>query len=85
MTPSPQDLTSSMAQRPQSELLARRKELHLTQQELADLAGVSVRFIHELENGKSTVRLDRLLAVANTLGLELSWRLIQRTDEPARP
>lgn len=56
-------------------LRTRRKELRLTQRELADLAGVSVRFIHDLENGKPTVQLDRVLAVANTLGLELEWQL----------
>lgn len=84
MNPSGKGFTGLVAQRPHSELLARRKELRLTQQELADLAGVSPRFIHELENGKPTVRLDRLLAVANTLGLELVWRLVQGNDS-ARP
>lgn len=42
---------------------------------LADLAGASSRFIHNLENGKPTVQLNRVLAVANTLGLELHWRI----------
>lgn len=60
---------------PNAALLARRKALGFTQMELAELAGVSPRFIHELENGKSTVRLDRMLAVATALGLELEWRL----------
>lgn len=58
-------------------LRARRKELGLTQQELADLAGVSTRFIHDLENAKATVQFDRLLAVVTTLGLELEWRVRQ--------
>ncbi len=56
-------------------LRERRKDLGLTQLELADLAGVSSRFIHDLENGKPTVQLDRVIAVATTLGLELNWRV----------
>lgn len=53
-------------------LRSRRKELGLTQQALADLAGVGVVLVIELEKGKSTVRLDRLLAVLHALGLRLS-------------
>jgi y4mF family transcriptional regulator len=49
----------------------RRKAFGLTQQELADLAEVSARFVYDLENGKSSVALDRLMRVAEALGLEL--------------
>lgn len=66
-------------------LLKRRKALGLTQVELADLAGVSARFIHELENGKNTVRLDRVMAVATALGLDLDWRLIPPGPLPGEP
>ena len=50
---------------------ARRRELGLRQRDLADLAGTSERFIRELEHGKATVRLDKLIAVLDALGLEL--------------
>ena len=53
---------------------ARRKSLGLTQDELAELAGASARFVRALEGGKATVRLDKLVAVLDTLGLELSAR-----------
>lgn len=56
-------------------LRERRRGLGLTQQELADLAGVSTRFVHDLENAKPTVQLDRVLAVAHALGLDLRWQL----------
>ncbi|GAB2697550.1 type II toxin-antitoxin system Y4mF family antitoxin [Thalassiella azotivora] len=49
----------------------RRRELGLGQEELADLAGTSVRFVRSLEHGKATVRLDKLLAVLGALGLQL--------------
>ena len=48
-----------------------RKGLGLTQPELAAAAGVGLRFLVELERGKPTVRLDRMLAVLDALGLEL--------------
>ena len=51
---------------------ARRKALSLTQQEVADLAEVSVRFLHDLESGKPTVRLVQLLRVMEALGLRLA-------------
>lgn len=53
------------------QLRARRRELRLTQQELADLAGVSVRSIIALELGKPTVRFDVVSSVLTSLGLTL--------------
>jgi HTH-type transcriptional regulator / antitoxin HipB len=49
----------------------RRLELGLHQDELAALADVSIRFVHTLEQGKPTVRLDKMLAVLGQLGLDL--------------
>lgn len=53
-------------------LRARRKTLQLTQSETADLADVSTRVLNDLENGRETVRLDILTAVASALGMSLS-------------
>lgn len=50
---------------------ARRDELSLRQVELAELAGVGARFVNDLEAGKATVRLDKVLAVLGVLGLHL--------------
>ena len=49
----------------------RRVGLKLGQQELADLSGTSIRFVRSLEHGKTTVQLDKLLAVLDALGLDL--------------
>jgi y4mF family transcriptional regulator len=49
----------------------RRKELKLTQAEAALLAGVSPRFVFDVENGKTTVALDRLTLLLGALGLEM--------------
>lgn len=53
-------------------LRARRKTLQLTQSETADLADISTRVLSDLENGRETVRLDILTAVASALGMNLS-------------
>lgn len=49
-----------------------RKELGLDQQIVADLAGVSVRFLRSLEQGKASVQLDHVLRVLHVLGLDLA-------------
>ena len=52
-------------------LRAARKQLKLTQPQLALAAGVGVRFIVELEAGKPTVRLENVLRVIDALGGEI--------------
>lgn len=49
-----------------------RKFQKLTQEQLAGLAGVGVRFVRELEAGKESCQLGRALQVAQTLGLVVS-------------
>jgi len=61
---------------------ARRTTLRLTQHDLAQLAGVSERFVRFVEQGKRSVQLDSLLALLETLGLEL--QLSTRTRAAAR-
>ncbi len=65
-----------------AEVRARRAALRLTQQDLADMAGVSERFVRFLEKGKPSVQLDSLTTVLETLGLEL--RLAARSSEAAK-
>jgi HTH-type transcriptional regulator/antitoxin HipB len=48
-----------------------RKQLGLTQPQLALAAGVGVRFIVDLEAGKATVQLQQVLRVIDALGGEL--------------
>lgn len=45
-----------------------------SQQEFADLAGVGRRFLSELENGKPTLELGKVLKVANAAGISLFAR-----------
>lgn len=51
---------------------AARKQIALTQPQLALAAGVGVRFVVELEGGKPTVRLAQVLRVIDALGGEMA-------------
>lgn len=46
----------------------RRKRLKLNQHDLADRAGVGLRFIRELEQGKPTLRMDKVNQVLALFG-----------------
>ena len=65
---------------------AARRAQDLRQHELAALCGVGTRFVSELENGKRSVELGRMLRVVEALGLKLvmserSWRDVEHADE----
>ena len=50
---------------------AERKRQNLSQLQLAGLANTGIRFVSDLENGKGTVQLQKLMAVLSALGLGL--------------
>lgn len=50
---------------------SKRKALKLTQPQLADKAGVGLRFLRELEAGKATLRMDKVNDVLHLFGQEL--------------
>ena len=56
----------------------RRKQLKLTQQQLALKAGVGLRFIRDLEQGKTTLRMDKVNQVLKLFGQELGPQPINR-------
>jgi y4mF family transcriptional regulator len=49
----------------------KRKLVNLTQPELAEKAGVGLRFVRELEQGKATLRMDKVNQVLQLFGYEL--------------
>jgi len=57
----------------------KRKQLNLTQPELAERAGVGLRFIRELEQGKQSVRLDKVNQVLSLFGSEIG---VIKKDSP---
>ena len=50
---------------------SRRKQLGYTQAFLASYAGVSSSFLSDLENGKETIQLNKVLEIISLLGMDL--------------
>jgi len=51
-----------------------RKQLGVTQRDLAMTAGTGLRFVVELEQGKETLQIGKVLDVLQALGLRLEMR-----------
>jgi HTH-type transcriptional regulator / antitoxin HipB len=49
-----------------------RKRLGVTQKDLALASGTGIRFIIDLENGKETCEIGKVLAILNTLGVKIT-------------
>ena len=53
----------------------RRESLKITQESLADLSGVGLRTIKQLEGGKGNPTFNTLQEIADVLGLELALQV----------
>jgi y4mF family transcriptional regulator len=60
----------------------KRKAVKLTQPELAKKAGVGLRFMRELEQGKQTLRLDKVNQVLQLFGCEVGVVHKAPTSDP---
>jgi y4mF family transcriptional regulator len=63
------------------QLRERRKFLRLRQRDLAELAGVTLRGLTELEKGRGNPTLNQISKIVHVLGLEFT--LIERTHAPS--
>jgi len=52
-------------------IVRRRKTLEISQRELAELSGISLHALSNLESGKGNPTLESLLKVADTLGVTI--------------
>jgi len=59
----------------------RRKQFGLTQRDLSEKSGVGLRFVRELEQGKNTLRMDKVNQVLALFGTELSATVINEKNE----
>lgn len=50
----------------------KRKQFGLTQEDLSRKSGVGLRFIRELEQGKETLRMDKVNQLLSLFGAELT-------------
>ena len=60
---------------------AMRKEHNITQVELSEKSGVGLRFVRELEQGKQSLRLDKVNQILNLFGYEVGVVPMIKTDE----
>ena len=60
---------------------AMRKQYNLTQVELSEKSGVGLRLVRELEQGKQTLRLDKVTQILNLFGSEVGVVPLSNTDE----
>ena len=60
---------------------AMRKQYNLTQIDLSEKSGVGLRFVRELEQGKQTLRLDKVNQILNLFGAEVGAVPMTKTDE----
>lgn len=60
---------------------AMRKKYNLTQVELSEKSGVGLRLVRELEQGKQTLRLDKVNQILNLFGSEVGVVPMIKTDE----
>ena len=54
-----------------------RKKQNVTQVQLSQLANVGVRFIRDLEDGKSSMHIDKVFSVLETLGVTIELTTIE--------
>ena len=59
----------------------KRKSVNLTQPELAEKAGVGLRFVRELEQGKESLRMDKVNQVLRLFGYEVGAVLAKKENE----
>ena len=60
-----------------------RRAAGLTQEEFAARSGLGLRFVRELEQGKVTVRMDKVNVALGMFGMEAVPGKIERKDEEA--
>ena len=60
---------------------AMRKLYNLTQVELSEKSGVGLRLVRELEQGKQTLRLDKVNQILNLFGSEVGVVPMNKSDE----
>nr|DAO19815.1 MAG TPA: helix-turn-helix domain protein [Caudoviricetes sp.] len=65
-------------------IAARRKEFHLTQQQLGDLVGLSKQAINDIEHGRRSTIVAKALAIADALDTSVEY-LAGVTEDPRKP
>lgn len=62
-------------------LKEKRKSVNLTQPELAEKAGVGLRFVREMEQGKQSLRLDKVNQLLQLFGYKVGAVPVKKGDD----
>lgn len=62
-------------------LKQKRKENNMTQEDLSAKAGVGLRLVREIEQGKNTMRVDKVNQILDLFGMELAPQPKQPSHE----
>ena len=58
-------------------LQARRKARKISQEQLADIAGISPRTLRDIEKGSANPELETLMKICHVLGMEIKIEVIK--------
>jgi transcriptional regulator with XRE-family HTH domain len=64
---------------------ALRQSKGLSYQQLADHAGLSVSYVHDIETGKKFPKADKIIALAKTLGVDYDYLVSLRASKKLQP
>ena len=59
-----------------------RIKLHLTQEKLAEAVDISTAYLGQIERGERNVTLDKLIPIANRLGVTIDFLLSDYINSP---
>ncbi len=62
-----------------------RQEKGLSYQQLADKAGLSISYVHDIETGKKFPKADKIIALAKTLGVDYDYLVSLRANKKLQP
>ena len=62
-----------------------RQEKGLSYQQLADKAGLSLSYVHDIETGKKFPKADKIIALAKTLGVDYDYLVSLRANKKLQP
>lgn len=57
-------------------IIKRRKELHLTQEQVSEKMGVSVQMVSNLERGNKAIKIENLIKISEILGVSTDYILL---------
>lgn len=62
-------------------ILTRRKQLRLTQEELAELAGITPQTVSSAELGKKALRPENIIRICSALKISTDYLLLEKVTE----